>query len=347
MNKRIGLAGLIGMALIGCGGDLIGLSFGGAFQSRLVAGSSAAGSADGIGAKASFSNPVNVAADYNGNILVCDYDNDLLRVIDTKTNTVRTLVKDPKFNRPFGIVVTTDEEIYVECDGNDLGERNATTGTIWKVDAKSGALKLIKRNIGRPRGICEVESGVLALSDIVKNTISILDLDTGTISILAGKEGSSGFKDGAGSEAQFSRPYGIAMLNKDIIVADQDNNAIRRVTQSGVVTTLAGLGTAGYKDGDRKIALFNRPQDVAVDSENRIFVSDHDNHRIRLITGSSVSTLAGDGGAGYKEGTGTAARFFGMEGICLAFDDTALYVADGNNGDGGPFNRVRSIYLRK
>jgi hypothetical protein len=314
-------------------------------QTLLVGGSATAGAVDGPIATATFNNPVNVAVDSDGSVYVCDYDNDRVRKI--RNGQVTTLVSAANFSRPFGITIAPDGTLYVQTDANDAGDRNANTGTIWRVNKATGASTVVVRNIGRPRGITALTDGRLALANLTIQTIALLDPATGVVTQIAGLPGTSGFSDGNGTGALFNRPYGLTqMSNGDLLVADQGNIRIRRVTLSGVVTTFAGTGAVGSANGNRLSATFNNLQDVKRDPlTDLIYVSDSMNHTIRRITGSTVETIAGDGTAGYAEGIGTAARFFYVEGIAVDSANGFLYIADGNGGEGDPFNRVRRLKL--
>ncbi len=117
----------------------------------------------------------------------------------------------------------------------------------------------------------------------------------GAVSTLAG--GAAGFADGAGTVARFDTPSGLGLgIDGSIYVADTGNNAIRRITAAGVVSTVAGGRDAGFADGPAPRALFNGPVGVAVAPDGRIIVADTYNDRIRAIDpGGYVSTLAGSG----------------------------------------------------
>jgi alpha-tubulin suppressor-like RCC1 family protein len=156
-----------------------------------------------------------------------------------------------------------------------------------------------------------------------------------TVSTLAGQPVSSGSSDGTGSAARFYYPSGLATDNiGNLYVADTDNNTIRKIVAStGAVTTLAGLaGSSGSADGTGSAARFNNPAGVAVDSAGNVYVADTLNHTLRRITSVGVvSTLAGSTGvAGSADGTGTAARFRGPQGLAID-SGSNLYVADTNN----------------
>ncbi|MBI4661195.1 MAG: tandem-95 repeat protein [Verrucomicrobia bacterium] len=150
-----------------------------------------------------------------------------------------------------------------------------------------------------------------------------------TIAGLSGP-GNFGSADGIGSAARFGSVSGLAVDNAgNVIVADGDNHTIRKITPSGVVSTLAGSpGAPGSTDGTAASARFRFPRGVAVDSTGNIYVADTENHKIRKINVAlDVGTLAGSGVQGTIDGIGSAARFSRPEGIAV---DAAgnVYVAD-------------------
>jgi len=130
----------------------------------------------------------------------------------------------------------------------------------------------------------------------------------------------------------FDTPSGLAVeTTGDVIVADTGANAIRRISPAGVVTTIAGDGTAGFRDGPAREARFNGPIGVATDGAGNIYVADTYNDRIRLITpDGQVKTLAGSGSPGFADGQGAGAAFDTPCG--LAIDRTgAVLIADAGN----------------
>ena len=313
-----------------------------------LAGWSEPGNADGPRDVAAFNNPVNVEVGPDGNIYVCDFDNSLVRRVSPE-GFVTTLTDQSDFVNPFGIVFAPDGTLYVQTDGNDVGERDRTTGTIWQVDTSTGAATVVVRNIGRPRGLAALADGRLVIVDINTHVVRLLDPNAGTpVPIpLAGSIDQPGDVDATGSAARFNQPYGVAVTaDGDLLVADQLNNKIRKVTLAGVVTTFAGFGLAGDRDGALLFAKFNAPQDVSIDAVGNVYVSDSGNFVIRLLDPSGqVSTLAGDGTAGYVDGVAQQARFYGMEGISVTADSQFLFVGDGNRGDGEPYHRIRRVNL--
>jgi RHS repeat-associated protein len=182
-----------------------------------------------------------------------------------------------------------------------------------------------------PEGIA-VDSArrVIYVADTKNHLIRRLTFD-GMVNTLAGS-GSEGDRDGAGTEARFQRPSGLA-LDRDgnLYVADSGNQKIRMVTPYGTVTTLAGTGRAGYSDGAAAEASFKEPRGVAVSASGEVYVADSKNHVIRRITHGVVSTVAGAAEhPGRADGPPNVAEFHEPSG--LAFDATGnLWIADTRN----------------
>lgn len=102
--------------------------------------------------------------------------------------------------------------------------------------------------------------------------------------IFAGQFQVAGFYNGYRTEATFNEPYGIAFDNEgNLFVADQANHAIRKIDPEGNVTTFAGTGKEGYKDGEIETSQFNNPTDVTVSPDGIVYVADYYNYRIRCI----------------------------------------------------------------
>jgi serine/threonine protein kinase, bacterial len=159
----------------------------------------------------------------------------------------------------------------------------------------------------------------------------------GNLTVLAGN-GTDGFVDGSATAAEFSGPEKIALDGSgNLYVADYSNNRIRKVSPAGDVTTLAGSGTGGTADGTGANAQFTQPRSVAVDAAGNVFVCDYNNEDIRKITPAGiVTTIAGQGFAGYQDGMGTSAAFDAPTGIVVDPSDN-LFVTDLSNA------RIRKI----
>lgn len=154
------------------------------------------------------------------------------------------------------------------------------------------------------------------------------------VTSLAGQPLVNGGLNGVGTNALFSDPAAmVADSAGNLFVADSGNHAIRKVSSTGAVTTIAGqLGVSGSGGVTGAQAKFNRPYGIAMDRAGNLFVSDTGNHTIRKITpAGGVSTIAGSvGQSDFANGSGTAARFSSPLGLAVATNGT-LYVADSGN----------------
>lgn len=175
-------------------------------------------------------------------------------------------------------------------------------------------------------------AGNIYVSDTSNHTVRKIT-PAGGVSTLAGSVGTAGSGDGSGTAASFDTPTGVAVdAAGNVYVADTLNHTIRRISSTGVVTTLAGqAGAAGSADGAGSVARFFGPQGVALDpTGGTLYVADTNNHTLRKITlaNGAVTTLAGTAGAaGSADGAGGAARFNAP--LDVATDSSGnLYVAD-------------------
>ncbi len=149
----------------------------------------------------------------------------------------------------------------------------------------------------------------------------------------------AGFNNGAINVATFNSPFGLCIDKYDnLYLADAGNNCIRKIDAiTGTVSTLAGTGVAGWKDGTASVAKFNSPADLCIDDSGNVYVSDFLNQRIRKISiDGYVTTVAGTGSIGLINGDHTIAKFNYPRGICRDKSGN-LYIADSWN------HRIRKI----
>jgi sugar lactone lactonase YvrE len=231
---------------------------------------SVGGYADGVGTNAMFNSPLGIAVDSSSNLFVSDYSNHRIRKVSSS-----------------GIVST--------FAGSGTAGFSDGTGT--------------NAMFNSPTGITVDVSDNLFLCDRVNHRIRKIT-STGVVSTFAGGN-TWGTTDGIGTNAQFNFPNGVTIdLSGNIFVADYVNHRIRKITTSGVVTTIAGSGGTGFADGTGTNAIFSSPTGIAVDAYGVIFVSDSENHRIRMITSAGVvTTIAGTGAADFADGMGANAKF--------------------------------------
>jgi sugar lactone lactonase YvrE len=239
------------------------------------------GSRDGPGAIASFNGPRGVALDGSGNLYVADFSNHTIRKIDP-AGTVSTLAGQA---RSFG-----------SADGTGAEAR-----------------------FTNPQDIAVDANGTIYVADAGNHTIRRITAD-GVVSTLAGVAGQKGSTDGPIADARFNSPTGLAVDNAgNLLVVDRLNSTVRMITPGGTVSTLAGKpDTVGSTDGNGANARFKFPNDVAVDAQGTIYVSDGDNFTVRRIRNGVVSTLAGRAGEqGSVDGNGSNARFERPTGISV------------------------------
>jgi DNA-binding beta-propeller fold protein YncE len=253
-----------------------------------------------------------------------------------------------RFDGPFGLVVDSSGNKYI-CDSDNNTIRKMTSEGAVTVLAGAPGAEGSADGVGdaarffSPKGIATDSPGNLYIADSNNNTIRKITIDSNgiaTVTTLAGMAGSSGSMDGMGSAARFNFPTGVAVdaATGNLYVADDGNSTIRKITPTGLVTTLAGVaGDPGSVDGVGPAAQFRSPGGVAVDGEGNVYVADSGNHKIRKITIDgdgigTVITLAGMAGMpGSADGTGEAARFFGPNGIAVDAAGASIYVADTQN----------------
>ena len=188
-----------------------------------------------------------------------------------------------------------------------------------------------------PVGIT-TDGSSLYIADTYNNKIRVVGIASGLVSTLAGS-GIEGDTDDTVALASFDSPAGITTDGTFLYVADTENNAIREINiASGVVTTFAGSGNAGYQDGFGTSASFSRPTGITTDGTS-LYVSDTGNNVIRQISIATgqVTTLAGSGDSGYMNGAAADATFDTPSGI--ATDSVNLYIADAQN------NMIRQVVI--
>ena len=174
--------------------------------------------------------------DAAGNVYVADYNNNRIRKVS-----------------PTGVVTT-------------LAGTNNSYPDIF-ADGTGAAAKF-----NGPSGVAVDSNGIIYVADAGNHRIRKVT-SAGVVTTLAGS-GSSGFLDGAPGTAKFSYPSGVAVdASGNVYVADEFNDRIRKVTPTGVVTTLAGT-SGGFADGPGATARFTSPRGVAVDAATNVFVAD-------------------------------------------------------------------------
>ncbi|MCE7992289.1 MAG: T9SS type A sorting domain-containing protein [Roseivirga sp.] len=292
---------------------------------------SASGLADGTGTGASFFLPFGLAIDINGNIYVADSFNNRIRKI-TADGVVSTIGTSGSFTTPMAVTVDADGNVYAVGAGNKV-QKITPDGTVSTVAGGNNGFQDgtgTDAQFNVPNGITVDQSGNLFVADQLNHSIRMIT-PVGVVTTIAGSI-NAGFADGTGSAASFNSPSGIAVdASGNLYVADQLNHSIRKITATGVVSTIAGSGTSGFADGTGTSALFAGPFGIAMDRSGNLYVGDENNNRVRKIDANGVvSTLAGNGTTGKLDGAVQAATFNNLRGVAVG-SDGLIYVADQGN----------------
>ena len=236
-----------------------------------------------------------------------------------------------KFRDPAGLAIASDDSICVADAGNNRIRRVAPDGTVTTVagDGTAGYMDGPGQSarFDNPQGVAVDSSGMIYVADTGNNRIRRVAVD-GTVATLAGGS-TSGFQDGAGSQARFNAPRAIALDNQgNAYVADTGNSSVRVVTPSGSVSTVAGDGTIGSSDSP---ARFDGLAGITVDGTTLfVYVADTGNHRIRRLTPAGAAITIAGAERGFADAAGAQARFAEPTGI--AVDGSGkLVIADAQN----------------
>lgn len=310
----------------------------------------------GTAITASLAGPAGVAVDSSGNIYIATYADNRIRVVNSK-GTITTYAGNSGYgfsgdggpalsaqiSAPRGIGLDSSGNLYLADRWNNRirkisgGNISTIVGNGQSNFGGDGGLATAAQ-LSYPAGVAVDQTGNVYISDLLNNRVRMVT-PTGTISTVAGN-GLPGFggDGGAATSAELNQPAGLAVDSSgNLYIADSNNSAIRKVTQQGIISTVAGTGGVEGYAGDggaaTKAALM-APLGVAVDASANIYIADYYGwiREVNASTGA-ISTLAGNGTNGYSGDGGPAASAQFYNPIAVAVDAQGnVYVADSGNG---------------
>lgn len=310
--------------------------------------------------------PNQLCIDRLGNIYISDAFNNRIRKLDVSTGTITTVAGDgtngffgdggpassSKLWIPDGIAMDTSENIYI-ADGinNRIRRIDKLTGVITTIagngiagSSGDGGLA-INAELNGPGCLSVDKMGNVYVADYFGNKIRKINTTTGIISAVAGN-GTAGYSGDGGiaTNAQLSKP-GQAFVDTEgnIFFTDAEHSVVRKISSAtGIITTIAGNGIAGYSGdgGPAANANLNQPFGLFIDAHNNIFIVEWGNGTIRKVESSTgiISTVVGCGIQGFSGdgGPATSAKLI-PEGIIIDSKGT-MFIADMDN------NRIRMVY---
>ena len=266
---------------------------------------------------ASLNEPKALCLDRQGNVLIADSENHVIRKVDRASGIISTIAGASSLPDTHGKVpqqaAVADDDPFSDGQGpadKAFVQQADLSGTVRYIINGTAAAKRFGGDEGPatearfnfPTAIAVDEDGHLYIADTMNHRIRRIDARTGFVSTLAGVgQPRFGGDGGPSVKAGINEPAALAVHRSRLYIADQSNNRVRVIDlATGIISTFAGTGTAGYNgDGMPAVeASLAGPSGLAVGSDGMLYIADTFNGRIRAVnlTTGTISTVVGDGG---------------------------------------------------
>jgi sugar lactone lactonase YvrE len=328
-------------------------------------GSSGQGISSITSATGNLSNSRGLAVDSSRNVFIADSGHHVIREADRSTGLLTSiagtlssngysgdggLATNAKLNFPQGVAMDSAGNLFIADTGNNVIRKVAASTQVISTIAGTGSAGstgdgglATSATLNGPLAVALDSSGNLYIADTGNNVIRKIVLSTGVITTVAGTAGAGGYSGDGGlaTSAKLNNPQSVAVDSSgNLYVADTANLVIREVS-GGNITTIAGNNTAGggcqtttncNNGGPATGAQLNNPEGVAVDSSGNLYIADTGNNIIRKVAAGTISTVVGNGTAGFIGDGGSATRAELLAPNALAFDSSGtLYIDDAGN----------------
>ncbi len=337
-------------------------ALGTSYTMTTVAGNGESGFAGdgGPAAKAKLTRPCAVAVDHRGNLYIADSGNHRIRkVAPDGTITTFAGTGEPGFdgdggpaaraqlNAPYGVSVDRHGQVFVADQQNYRIRKVTPAGTITTIagDGRKGfdgdGGPAVRAALNYPDATVSDDKGHLYIADAGNHRVRKVDPD-GTITTVAGTVRGYSGDGGPAAHAQLNLPASLAIDPQgNLFVGDLANHAVRKVSPSGTITTVAGTGDRGFNGDDIPAirAQLNEPGGVAVCPDGSLLIADGGNFRVRRVDADGmIQTIAGTGRNGHAGDGGPALQAeVSILDILTVDDRGAVFVSDYGN------HRIRKL----